>query len=98
MTNVIEFPKGELTPEERENLKDFIQQELKDFQDTDCHAPGEIQEEILILFEYFRKFMDVLEEPDTKINPDLDFGLFLLQGRIQKIRGMIKYLFKEDQR
>jgi hypothetical protein len=33
--------------------------------------------------------------PDSKIHPDLDFGLFLLEGRIKKIRGMIKNLYEE---
>ena len=42
---------------------------------------------------YFWRFADVVEDPNTKINPDFDFGLFLLEGRIKKIRGMIKGLF-----
>jgi hypothetical protein len=37
--------------------------------------------------------MAVVEDPNTVKHPDLDFGLFLLEGRIRKIRGMIKSLF-----
>jgi hypothetical protein len=40
-----------------------------------------------------RRFADVVEDAKTRINPDFDFGLFLLEGRIRKIRGMIKGLF-----
>ena len=36
---------------------------------------------------------DVVEDPKTRINPDFDFGLFLLEGKIKKIRGMIKGFF-----
>jgi hypothetical protein len=95
MADIIEFPKGELTPAERKKLEEFVQQELAGIADTSCETTDEIQDEIMILVEYFRKFMDVLDNPDSKINPDLDFGLFLLQGRIQKIRGMLKDLFQD---
>ena len=96
MAGVIEFPKDELTPEERKNLEEFVQQELKDIQDTSCQSIDDVQDEIIHLVEYLSKFMDVLDDPDTKINPDFDFGLFLLEGRIQKIRGMLKTLFKDE--
>jgi len=45
------------------------------------------------LLGYFRRFAEVAEDPKTRINPDFDFGLFLLEGRIRKIRGMIEGLF-----
>ena len=38
--------------------------------------------------------MDVVDDPDSKINPDYDFSFSLLEGRIQKIRGMLKSLFQ----
>jgi len=95
MADIIEFPKGELTEDERKELEKFVQQELADIQDTSCETTDEIQDEIMVLVEYFRKFMDVLDDPDSKIHPDLDFGLFLLEGRIQKIRGMLKNLFQD---
>ena len=47
----------------------------------------------LVLADYFRKFIDVVDDPDSKINPDYDFSLALLEGRIKKIRGMLKNLF-----
>lgn len=93
MAEIIGFPKGELTPRERERLEQFMRKELEDIQDTSCESFEEIQDEILVLAEYFRKFMAVDEDRHTKIHSDLDFSLFLLVGRIWKIREMIKCLF-----
>jgi hypothetical protein len=39
----------------------------------------------------------MVEDPNTKLNLDLDFGLYLLEGRIRKIRGMIECLLEDDQ-
>ena len=96
MADIIGFPKDELTPGDRKQLEEFVRGELEDIQDTSCESYEEIQDEIMVLAEYFRKFMAVAEDSDTKINPDLDFSLFLLEGRIRKIRGMIKTLFVAD--
>ena len=94
MADLIEFPHGELTASERKHLEEFMQKELENIQDTSCNSSDELFGEISTLVEYFRKFMDVVEDPGTKINPDLDFALSLLQGRIKKIRGMLKSLFR----
>ncbi len=96
MADIIDFIHGELTSKERKRLEEFMQKELADIQDTFCNSTEEIQDEILILVKYFRKFMDVVDDPDSKINPDYDFGLSLLEGRIQKIRGMLKSLFRDS--
>ena len=93
MADIIGFPSEELTPEERMHVEDFVREQVADFQDTSCRSVGEIQEQVAVLLEYFRRFADVVEDPKTRINPDFDFGLFLLEGRIKKIRGMIKGLF-----
>ena len=52
----------------------FIKQELADIADTSCESTEQIKAEIMVLVEYFQRFMDVLEDPDSKIHPDLDFG------------------------
>ena len=96
MADIIGFPKYELTSGERKRLEEFVREELEDIQDTSCESREEIQDEILVLTEYFRKFVAVVEDPDTKMNPDLDFSLSLLEGRIRKIRGMIRTLFGAD--
>jgi len=70
-----------------------MEKEQKDIQDTSCNSSDELKGEIFVLVEYFRKFMDVASDPDSKINPDYDFSLALLEGRIKKIRGMLKNLF-----
>jgi hypothetical protein len=93
MADIIELPKGELSPEEQKQLEEFMREELEDIQDTSCESYEQIQDEIIILEEYFQQFMAVVEDPKTKINPDLDFCLFLLDGRIRKIRGMLTSLF-----
>lgn len=93
MADIIGFAKNELTSSERERLKEFMGAELFEIQDTSCESYEDIQDEIVVLAEYFRKFIAVAEDTDTKINPDLDFSLYLLEGRIQKIRGMITCLF-----
>lgn len=93
VADIIGFKKNELTPGERKWLKEFIQREIEDIKNTSSKSYEELQDEIMILAEYFRNFMAVVEDPDTKINPDLDFSLYLLEGRIRKIRGMIKSLF-----
>ena len=94
MADIIGFPTEELTPEERVQVEEFVREQVADFQDTSCSSVDEIQEQVAILLEYFRRFADVVEDPKTKINPDFDFGLFLLEGRIKKIRGMIKDFFR----
>jgi len=94
MADIIGFPSEELTPEERMRVEEFVREQVADFQDTSCSSVDEIQEQVAILLEYFRRFADVVEDPKTKINPDFDFGLFLLEGRIKKIRGMIKDFFR----
>ena len=93
MVDIIEFSEKGLTSGERKRLEEFVQEELQDTQDTSCKSYEEIQDEIMVLSEYFSKLMAVVEDPDTKIQPDLDFSLFLLEGRIRKIRGMIRSLF-----
>ena len=98
MADIIGFPKDELTIGDRNRLEEFVQQELEDIQDTSCESCEEIKDEILVLVEYFRKFMAVAEDPGTKMHNDLDFSLSLLEGRIRKIRGMIKTLFGADSR
>ena len=92
MADVIGIPKNELTLDERKRLKEFILGEIEDIKDTSCESYEEIEGEIIILAEYFRKFIAVVDDPDTEINPDLDFSLYLLEGRIQKIRGMLRFL------
>jgi hypothetical protein len=96
MADIIEFRKDELTPGDRKRLEELIQQELEDIQDIGCESYGEIQYEIMVLVEYFNRFMSVAEDSDTKMSHDLDFSLSLLEGRIRKIRGMIKTLFDAD--
>ncbi len=96
MAHIIGFPKKGLSPNERKQLEKFVQEELQDIQDTSCESYEEIQDEILALAEYFIKFMTVFEDPDIEIHSDLDFSLFLLEGRIRKIRGMIKSLYDDD--
>ena len=71
----------------------FVREQVADFQDISCSSVEEIQEQVAVLLGYFRRLADVVEDPKTRINPDFDFGLFLLEGRIKKIRGMIKGLF-----
>ena len=93
MADIIGFPSEELTPEERIQVEEFVREQVADFQDTSCSSVDAIQEQIAILLGYFQRFADVVEDPKTRINPDFDFGLFLLEGRIKKIRGMIKGLF-----
>lgn len=96
MADIIGFPNKELTPEERKQVEEFVREQVVDFQDTSCSSVDEIQEQVAILLEYFRRFADVVEDSKTRINPDFDFGLFLLEGRIKKIRGMIKGLFGKE--
>lgn len=93
MADIIGFPSEELTSEERKQVEEFVRDQEADFQDTSCRSVDEIQEQVAILLGYFRRFENVVEDPKTRINPDFDFGLFLLEGRIRKIRGMIKGLF-----
>ena len=94
MADIIGFPRsGELTAEERERVQEFMQEQMADFADTACGSVEEIKEQVAVLCGYFRRFAAVAEDPETRINPDFDFGLFLLEGRIKKIRGMIKGLF-----
>lgn len=93
MADIIGFPSEELTPEERMQVEDFVRDQEADFQDSSCGSVDEIKEQVAILLENFRRFEDVIEDPKTRINPDFDFGLFLLEGRIKKIRGMIEGLF-----
>jgi hypothetical protein len=94
MADIIGFPSEELTPEERIQVEEFVRDQTADFQDTSCSSVDEIREQVAILLGYFRRFADVVEDPKTRINPDFDFGLFLLEGRIKKIRGMIKDFFR----
>jgi hypothetical protein len=96
VADIIGFPGKELTACERKRLEEFMVAEMADIEDTSCDAYDEIQNEIIILAEYFRRFMAVVEDPDTKMNHDLDFSLFLLEGRIRKIRGMIKSLSRKE--
>jgi len=97
MADIIEFPETELTSGEQKRLKEFIREELEDIQDTSCKSYAEVQDQFVILAEYFRKFIAMVEDPDTKLSLDLDFGLYLLEGRIRKIRGMIECLFEDEQ-
>ena len=97
MADIIEFPKMEMTSGERKRLKDFIRYELEDLQDTSCESYAELQDQFLVLAEYFQKFIAMVEDPATKLNLDLDFGLYLMEGRIRKIRGMIECLFEDEQ-
>jgi hypothetical protein len=94
MADIIGFPSEKLTPEERKQVEEFVREQVANFQDTSCSSVDEIQEQVAILLGYFQRFADVVEDPKTRINPDFDFGLFLLEGRIKKIRGMIKGLFE----
>ena len=93
MADIIGFPSEELTLKEQMQVEDFVREQVADFQDTSCSSVEEIKEQVAVLFGYFQRFADVVEDPKTRINPDFDFGLFLLEGRIKKIRGMIKGLF-----
>jgi hypothetical protein len=95
MADIIDFIKGDLTKSEKKQVEEFIQEHLEDIQDTSCESIEEVHDEIKVLAESFLRFIKVVEDPNTKTNPDLDFGLFLLEGRIQKIRGMLKTLFQE---
>ena len=97
MADIIEFPETELTSGEQKRLKEFIRGELEDIQDTSCKSYAQAKDQFVILAEYFRKFIAMVEDPDTKLNLDLDFGLYLMEGRIRKIRGMIEYLFEDEQ-
>ena len=90
MVDIIGFPKKRLTSGERKRLQEFVQEELQDIQNTCCESYEEIQSEIMILAEHCRKFMAVVEDPGTEIQTDLDFSLFLLEGKIRKIRGPIR--------
>jgi len=96
VADIIGFPKNELTCSEKKPLKEFLREELEDIQDTSCGSYAELQDQFMVLAEYFRKFIAVVEDPDTKINIDLDFSLYLLEGRIRKIRGMIEFLFGDE--
>jgi hypothetical protein len=93
MADIIGFPGNGLLPHEQERLEAFMREELADIQDTGCDCYEDIQGEIVVLVEYFRKFMAVVEDGSAKRRPDLDFSLFLLAGRIGKIRGMLKSLY-----
>jgi len=95
MAEIIGFPKGELTPREQERLKEFMREELADIENTACTSVNEIKDEIRVFFGYVRQFMEVFEDPETRVHPDFDFGLYLMEGRIRKIRGMIRCLFEE---
>jgi len=96
VADIIGFPKDELTSSEKKRLKEFIRQELEDIQDTSCGSYAELQDQFMVLAEYFRKFIAVVEDPGTKINIDLDFSLYLLEVRIRKIRGMIECLIGDE--
>jgi hypothetical protein len=96
MADIIGFPKNELTRRERERLKVFMRQELADIQDTSCESVDEIRDEIRVFFGYVQRFMAMCEDPETRVSSDYDFGLYLLEGRIRKIRGMIKSLFGDE--
>ena len=93
MADNIAFPSEELTPEERMQVEEFVRDQAADFQDTSCRSVEEIKEQVAVLIAYFQRFAEVVEDPKTRINPDFDFGLFLLEGKIKKIRGMIKGFF-----
>ena len=93
MADIIGFPSDELTPEERVQVEEFVRDQTADFQDTSCRSVEEIKEQVAVLIAYFQRFAEVVEDPKTRINPDFDFGLFLLEGKIKKIRGMIKGFF-----
>jgi hypothetical protein len=96
MADIIGFPREELSPEEQKQLEEFLQEELEDIQDTSCESYKQIQAEIAVMVEYFQQFMAVVKDSKTKVNPDIDFGLFLLEGRVRKIRGMLKRLFGDQ--
>jgi hypothetical protein len=96
MADIIEFPRGELTRRERERLKEFMRKELADIQDTSCTSVDEIRDQIRVFFGYVKRFTAVFENPATRVNPDYDFALYLMEVRIRKIRGMIKYLFGDE--
>jgi len=93
MADNIAFPSEELTPEERMQVEEFVRDQAADFQDTSCRSVEEIKEQVAVLIAYFQRFAEVVEDPKTRINPDFDFGLFLLEGKIKKIMGMIKGFF-----
>ena len=96
MADIIGFPKTDLTPDERKRLEEFMREELAVIGDIDCDSLEELQNQFIVLAEYFRKFIAVFDDPDSKINPDLDFSLYLLEGRIRKIRGMIECLLGDN--
>jgi hypothetical protein len=96
MADIIGFPREELSPEEQKQLEEFLQEELEDIQDTSCESYKQIQAEIAVMVEYFQQFMAVVKDSKTKVNPDIDFGLFLLEGRVRKIRGMLESLFGDQ--
>ena len=87
MADIIDFIHGKLTSKERKQLEKFMQKEQAEIEDTSCKSPVQIETELIVLVDYFRKFMDVISDPNTKINPDYDVNLALLDGRIKKIRG-----------
>jgi len=93
MADIIGFPGKELSSGEQKWLEEFMAAELADIGDVGCESYDELQDQFMVLAEYFRKFIAVVEDSDSKIIPDIDFSLFLLEGRIRKIRGMIKCLF-----
>jgi hypothetical protein len=95
VADIIEYPEGELTPSEKKNLLKLLKKEQADIADTSCDSVEQIKDEMIILVNYYQRVMSVLEDPNAEIYPDLDLKLFLLEGRIKKIRGMIKNLYEE---
>ena len=63
---------------------------------------AKIVRELNVLFKSYQKATDRLENPNSKVhsepNFDPEFRLFSLQGRVQKVRGMINSLFHDNQK
>jgi hypothetical protein len=95
VAEIFQYPEDELTASEKKNLLKFIKKEQADTADTSCDSVEEIKDEMIILVNYYQRVMSVLEDPNAEIYPDLDLKLFLLEGRIKKIRGMIKNFYEE---
>jgi len=63
---------------------------------------AKILRELNALVKSYQKATDMLENSNSKVhsepNFDPEFNLFSLQGRVQKVRGMINSLFHDNQK
>jgi len=64
-----------------------------DIEDIPCNSIEDIQDEFSALVNDIRKFIDAIRAENVRINTDY---LFVIDAWIQKIRGMLKSLFKTE--